>query len=329
MRDAMLIVVDGMPGTGKSTTAQSINYQMTARGIISRWWHEDQPNHPVRLFYDRQRHPSWSHYADEAGQIWYRFARGLQMQKLTAVLDASILQNHVRSMLLFGCHPDQIVELVMKAVRQLASFHPVLIYLKPRDIEENFRHAIEVRGKLLLDLWIEAHDRFPYAERSGAKGYRGFINFWKDFDEVSERLFNEIDFSKIRVTVSNNDWSDRHQQILSFLNLPTRVEASVSTDLSHFVGKYVSTASTSGTELRLINNTLTISCDNPTMCADLGPIGCYRDIRLNPIAKNRFQIIGWPHEVEFTEDHTSRIVRMIVYPLDNAWSNSGDTFERA
>lgn len=48
-----LILIDGMPGSGKSTTGYFISERLNELQIPNRFYHELEENHPLRI-YDRQ-----------------------------------------------------------------------------------------------------------------------------------------------------------------------------------------------------------------------------------------------------------------------------------
>jgi adenylate kinase family enzyme len=330
VRDTKIILVEGMPGTGKSTASQFIYRQLCANHFPSYWYHEECSAHPVRLSYDRQRHLSWSEYRDDAMSLWSSYVGELQSRNQIAVLDASILQNHVRSMLLFDCERNSILDLVGRIESVLAPLHPLWIYLKPTDVERNFRDVVEVRGEHLLDLWVKSHDQFPYARRARESGFPGFIAFWQEFGEISDRVFNDLAIPKLQQSVSFDDGDARFSELLDFVGLPSSTDLPSSLSQERFQGRYLplDNQSASGFLLRASNGGLIICCDKPTMDVESGPIGCYRELRLIPIDSNRFYVSAWPHEIEFIEDGTTSVVSMRLSASEDEWAECDELYVR-
>ncbi len=328
VRDTRLILVEGMPGTGKSTASQFIHQQLHSNGHLSRWCHEEAETHPVCLFYQPQRHHSWSDYIEDVVSRWQSYAYELHEQDQIDVLDVAILQNHVRSMLIFNCDRNAILDLVCRIESLIASLDPVLIYLRPKDIEKNFRDVVEVRGQRMLELWIESHDQYPYTRRRQVGGFPGFIAFWEEFGEISDQVFEDLAITKVRQDISNNDWIERYRELLDFLELPLPLDSSSSRSLDCFTGKYLplDTNAASGFELQERDGCLVASVDQPTFDVDRGPIGCFREVRLIPKGKNRFYIAAWPHEVQFKENTTGAIIKMSVSVSDDGWTQFSEVY---
>ena len=296
MRDTGIILVEGMPGTGKSTVSQFISRQLHANGRASYWCHEERATHPVRLFYEPGRHLSSSDYSEEAESRWQSYAHELLGQDQIAVLDAAILQNHVRSMLLFDCDRNAILDLVRRIERLLTALDPVLIYLKPDDVEGIFRNSVKTRGQRLLDLWIQTHEQFPYARRAQAGGYAGFIAFWEELGEVSDRIYERLTVAKLQQNIPSDDSGARYGRILDFLDLPVPCGTSSSRTLERFTGEYVplDDDAASGFILKAREECLVVLSDEPTMDVRQGPIGCFREVRFIPKGKNKPPAPGTP-----------------------------------
>jgi hypothetical protein len=328
LRDQKLILVEGMPGTGKSTVAQFVSTQLRAAGRPSSWCHEERAAHPVALFYE---HRSWAEYVEEAVKLWSSCADELRSGHQIAVLDGAVMQNHARSMLLFGCPWDPILELVRRVEVTIAPLHPVWIYLKPADVENNFRHIVELRGARLLELWLRNQDQFPYATRARAFGFPGFIAFWKEFDELCDRVFDVLSIGKLRPNTSLGNWDIRRGEILNFLGQPFTVDSVSPVELERFTGEYMPSRnqSSGAFALHAKEGCLIMTCSDPTIDVHRGPIGCYREVRLIPKDKNRFSVESWPHEVEFVEDSLGAVASMRLTALEEGWSQSGEEYLRA
>ncbi|MFD1176655.1 hypothetical protein ACFQ3W_10125 [Paenibacillus puldeungensis] len=61
-----LILIDGMPGSGKSTTGSFISEKLNELYISNRFYHELEENHPLRI-YDRQ----FTSFTDTEEAEWF------------------------------------------------------------------------------------------------------------------------------------------------------------------------------------------------------------------------------------------------------------------
>lgn len=52
MSGTKLVLVEGIPGAGKSSTCQLLRRSLAAAGRPAVWWHEEQRGHPVYMFGD-------------------------------------------------------------------------------------------------------------------------------------------------------------------------------------------------------------------------------------------------------------------------------------
>jgi adenylate kinase family enzyme len=45
-------MIEGIPGSGKSTTAQLIANALLCKGVDHKWWYEEEKGHPVYIYDD-------------------------------------------------------------------------------------------------------------------------------------------------------------------------------------------------------------------------------------------------------------------------------------
>jgi len=330
MRDTGLVLVDGMPGTGKSTAAQFVCSTLRESGLRCRWHHEERAAHPVQLFYSSEQHASGVSYAEEAIARWSSYAEELGERDQVDVLDAALLQNHVRSMLLFDCERHSIFDLARRIEERINPVMPVFVYMRPTGISELFERVSEVRGGRLLDRWIESQEQFPYARNSELMGYDGFLSFWREFRTISDQVFENLAIPKLRLDISGSDWNRHYDQVLSFLNVLVPAGYSVEESLERFAGTYRESGDECGEAcvLHVMQECLLAINDRPTLDIDGGPIGCFREVRLVPCAPMVFNVAGWPHKVEFDEDASRAIVGMRVIVSEEGWISRTRSYNR-
>jgi thymidylate kinase len=59
-----LVFVEGVPGTGKSTTAQFLARQLIRHGRPARWFYEEQVPNPFVPEIDPSEYRDWQHFID-------------------------------------------------------------------------------------------------------------------------------------------------------------------------------------------------------------------------------------------------------------------------
>ena len=302
VQESQLILVDGMPGTGKSTLSQLIHRKLRAAGRRTVWCHEESSAHPVRLFYEPNCHRSWADYFRDVESCWQHYAGELSRGNRIAVLEL-------------------IVELVLRIEKVIAVLDPVFVYLQPKDVAANFRDVIESRGTRLLQLWIDAHDQYPYSRAAAIDGYSAFIAFWKDFDALCRTVFDRLKIKKLRKQVYQAEWSLRDAEILDFLDCSPRSESVDVGPLERFAGRFNVADDPTAPTVQMIprEEHLEAIVEQPTMSIECGPLGCFRQTRLIPQARNQFYIAGWPHEVHFTEGATGAIETLTVTNSTAGW----------
>lgn len=330
MRKTNLILVEGIPGTGKSSTAQFIDRGFRFHGAKVLWYHEDSNEQPVRLFFDPTRHLQWSVYFNEAEDLWQALVRSILGNDLVAVLDASILQNHVRSLLLFGCEADLIVDLVLRIESIIRPLTPMWVYLKPDSIEDNFRQIVRIRGEKLLELWIETQSRFPYALRAKRTGFAGFIEFWNDVELLAQSIFDRLTISKLQLNVTGSNWYELLNSVQQFFDLNHRQLTTTNVSLDELAGTYCSSIDSSSVEIVVdrIHDSIALICASPTFDPSTGPFACFRQVQLMPIAFDLFSVLGWPHTVTVIRDTHSKIRGLNVHVDANGWTPIDQIFRR-
>jgi len=169
-----IIFVDGLPGSGKSTTAESIAGALEQRGIPCRLLREREKDHPLNVGGDL--HPSGSttgvgmfraytvgSFVEESLMRWDAFVAEAGDSERVNVLDSYPFQNSVRVLSQMDADPVTLSAYQSAVEAKAAGLGPVLIYLDPGDAERAVRAIAEQRGPAWTDYVIAVVTNCPYA----------------------------------------------------------------------------------------------------------------------------------------------------------------------
>lgn len=99
MRNTKLILIEGIPGSGKFTLAQFIAHTFTQQGISCQWWYEEEKDHPLYVFHDlvSLQHTidtlTNGHYCQivkAALKRWNVFTQEIQSSESVVILDGCL-----------------------------------------------------------------------------------------------------------------------------------------------------------------------------------------------------------------------------------------------
>ncbi|MBV9354752.1 MAG: hypothetical protein JO023_04425 [Chloroflexi bacterium] len=199
MRPTRLILVEGLPGAGKSSTARQLATNLSGRGIASRCLLEVEPNHPLNVGGDLHpvagaagtglfEHYTTEAYVAESLRRWRRFVAQASEAPATSVLDSYPYQNATRVLLQMDASTDRI-EQYMADVEGIAEpLAPVLIYLDRTDSRHALEATCQQRGEAWTSYAIELVTNCPYARRRGLTGASGFMTLVAAYEMLVREL---------------------------------------------------------------------------------------------------------------------------------------------
>lgn len=180
------MLVEGLPGSGKTTTAERACARLRARGIDAQWVREEARDHPVLpvTIRGRNRSPDFPELCLDA---WASFVR--RMGDATWVLDGCAMQSTVRFMFEQALPEDEIVRYWQWFESIVLPVGAVLVYLRHDDPERRLReHTIPERGRDWYDRVWRHMAYTPGGRRFRHQGVDGFVAFWLRYGELCDRL---------------------------------------------------------------------------------------------------------------------------------------------
>ncbi len=262
MIDAKLILIEGMTGVGKSTTAQRLWLHLDSLGTAARWIYEHDVAHPIWPTGEQERivqagilQPA---FLQQVLLRWRNLARECAATKKITILDGSYFQATIGFLLAMNLTDEAIVEHARAVDVAIAEAAPALVYLRRRDMARGLSATFEDRRAVGYEDDLVQHiGRTPYAKKTGLSDVAGLVRFYEHWVALLDRVLPELRMATLMIDADAADPSARERQLTEFLGVPAIGEFQARIEKpSRFVGRYRDASSddeivVSGTELGL------------------------------------------------------------------------------
>jgi hypothetical protein len=226
-----LVIIEGIMGSGKSTTARWIAAQLEAAGLRALAITERVDPHPVRgtdgldHWFQPWLDVTAKGLADRSLAKWRSFVADAQTAETIHALDGQLFHGDLTNLFLMEATPAAIAaycNTVSEIVRPLA---PLLIYFYQSDVERAIRTIAAERGEEWVKYQVDWKLRAPYSRRLGLSGLDGLIALYKDYRALTDDLYSRLDFPKLAIDNSQQAWDAYYQQILAQVTGDSRPQA--------------------------------------------------------------------------------------------------------
>lgn len=165
-----LALVEGLSGSGKSTTAQWIAHELGRQGRAARWIYEEEVPHPV-LSAARGPWASWKACLGDRLTGWAAGVTAARTSDTATVLDSTFLQASVYGTLSLGLDPATVLAYVERVADLLRPLDPALVYVREADPDAAIRRICERRGAAWTFLHLARVEGMAWATpRAGRSG---------------------------------------------------------------------------------------------------------------------------------------------------------------
>jgi hypothetical protein len=220
-----LILIEGMIGSGKTTTAMRVGDWLARRGEDARVFCECAADHPIRTrAEDRLRATAGGPRAlglpgsapgdgTAAGRLgvyaagqWRRLAERCLRDRQTIILESSFLQNSVMPAFIDGAPARTVQEIFTRIQRQSAPAEPLLVYLRPAGIGTAIARIHRTRGEPWSSRNVAFVENSPWARRRNLRGQDAVVKLYQAWEPIATQLYGQYPFPKIMVTDPQHDW---------------------------------------------------------------------------------------------------------------------------
>jgi thymidylate kinase len=233
MIDTKLVLIEGIPGSGKSTTATRVSDLILKSGIQCKCyleWSEDNPIFIGRM--DNLSEIISSSKSREADvlQQWHDFAQTAKQGNTVHIIESRFWQTDAMYLFLSGHSEDDIMTRNQCITSAITALNPVLIFLTPNDIAQHLVITANRKNRTWRESerggsWEEWGNRIyeqqQWFSHCSRRGSDAFVQFFTEWTSIAERLFEMFPFRKIRIPFNHGNWDVVAITIRQFLNVPT------------------------------------------------------------------------------------------------------------
>ena len=215
---ARLVLVEGLPGSGKTSVAKHLSRALRSRGIAAVGIRELDPDHPV-VPRSVMRLAGGDDYAKRCLERWEAFVDAAP--EGVAIIEGCALQSTVRFLFANGASGDEICAYWERFEKLIAPLSPRFVYLYQDDPAGFMESRTLVRRG---SEWTEKVAGYAVGTARGRErgweGAGGMVAFWMEYRAICDALYERSSTCKLAVENSEQFWSSLHTRILDWVMDP-------------------------------------------------------------------------------------------------------------
>lgn len=312
MKNAKLILIEGLPGSGKSTTAHHLSRFLTNSDIDNKWWYEEEKNHPVYIYKDQEEAQyiikdlsdgKYNTIINKALEQWRNFGSYLESTNKIVLIDSCFFGYLSWSLFPFDVPKDVIKEYTLAVEKIIKPFNPCLVYLYQDDVNQALKKICNRREGNMENHLIQAATESPYGKNRYLTGFEGMVKYWEDYRSITDDIFNMLEISKLAIENSEGKYDNYFSRILDHLDLDSHpVKKVLNQELEEFVGTYYSKDSSSVCNIENYKDYLIID----------GLPYVWKKTKLLPVSSSVFETESLPLTVTFVKNCSSDKLFIII-----------------
>jgi len=215
-----LVIVEGIMGSGKSTTMRFITKSLQNANRQALTIHERTDPHPVRAT-DELEHwfQPWldttpSMLAARSVARWASLAETSQADDAVRVMDGQLFHGDFTNLFLMEADAANLADYAEAVAAAIAPLNPLVVYFRQEDVERAIRAVCAERGADWVAYQVNWKLAAPYSTRRGLVGLEGLIAVYRDYRRLTDELFEFLPLDKLAIENSQQDWPVYQQLIL-------------------------------------------------------------------------------------------------------------------
>lgn len=206
-----LIIIDGMPGSGKTTCAASIADALSAWNVPNRCILELEENHPLFIrgyeFSSLKDKQQADLFITQLQAIFRDFVQErLNSVEEVTIIESVLFQDAISCAYHMGMDHDKLVDLTSALQGIISGLHPVLIYFYQLDVEAQWRFICSVRGNEWGPVSLHTDEDFKEAAA-----------LWGASQAFVRTAVDAWDISKLIIENKEYLWAEYTDRVIGFI----------------------------------------------------------------------------------------------------------------
>ncbi len=215
MLDSKLILIEGFPGAGKTTTTVKLGTHLQKQGFTCNWHLEEDDPHPIACLGFKL-----SDLAQKLPPLWATFAEQARQKPTITIIESRLWQNTAMFMFMNEHSTDEIVDVCRLVHQEIAPLKPILLNFRQDNVEIALKRTRALRGEEWMEWALEKTTaNYRWFQSRGLNNFEGWIQFFEEWQGVKDRLYHDWPFSKMTISNPHDDWDVAYQQLYRFLQV--------------------------------------------------------------------------------------------------------------
>lgn len=230
-----LIIVEGVPGSGKSTTAGMIADELRKNGKKVICVDEGVQDHPAD--YADYDFPDFATEREKILAKWQSFADSFEKDAIY-VFNCVFLQNPMcETMMRFGMEEAESQKYISEIAEIIRPLSPVIVYIDQPDVRGAIGRVLDERGSDWLNAVTEYHVAQGYGLKNGLSGFDGYISCLEERRRRELNILRAIDVSSY--IISQDMTADEFAELFASVGWDSPAKEQLAAAIEHSTRLFV------------------------------------------------------------------------------------------
>jgi len=214
MLNTKLILIEGLPGAGKSTSTVHLGIVLQQHNIVCQCFQEEDDPHPIScLDFEIKGLP------EKMVPLWTNFVQHAVREQIVTIIESRLWHNTALFMYMSEVDVEDILKFHQQVWRVLTPLSPILLYIDQDNTNMALHQMYATRGEKWMEDALKETTHYKWFTSRGITNYSGWVQFFEEWHCVAERLYNDWPYGKKKIMNPHENWEKAYDQMGAFLQI--------------------------------------------------------------------------------------------------------------